>query len=73
MQKRVTVRIAGPKGEQISVDTPSTSVHELLAELGLREHQLIRADGGLFDPRDTLYEQIADGQVLYAFGIERGC
>jgi hypothetical protein len=74
MHKRLIIRLAGPKGEQMTCDIPPhTWVRDVLNALGLRDHELVPPEGGPFGLSDDLYDVVSDGQILYAVGVLRGC
>jgi hypothetical protein len=68
MQKRIIIGIAGSDGKEFKdvAILPNTRAIDVLNQLNLRGFQLARPDGGMFAQNDNIYDQVADGQKVYA-------
>ncbi len=68
MQKRIIIGIAGSNGKEFKdvAILPNTRAIDVLNQLNLRGFQLEKPEGGMFAHADNLYDNVADGQKIYA-------
>lgn len=67
--KKILIQIAGDEGKKEYRDVqilPGTKALDVLNKLGLNGFQLAKPDGGAFGFNDNLYDEVGDGQKLYA-------
>lgn len=69
MEKNVAIIVAGAQGEQEIKDLtikPGTTARDILQTLSLNRYVISKGDGKVFGPRDNVYEQVENGEKLYA-------
>jgi len=68
MEKNIAIIVAGAQGQEIKdlAIKPGTTARDVLQTLGLDRYVISKGDGKVFGPRDNVYEQVENGEKLYA-------
>ena len=68
MEKNIAIVIAGAGSQEIKdlAIKPGTTAADILRTLNLERYAISRSDGGLFAPRDNVFEAVQDGEKLFA-------
>jgi len=68
MEKNIAIIVAGAQGQEIKdlAIKPGTTARDVLQTLGLDRYVISKGDGKVLGPRDNVYEQVEDGEKLYA-------